>query len=240
MLRPVWLLLLLVFSIYSSDLQFHNLLLNCDMPFYFPVVLLMSYMVCFWRSSGNVKITSSLSHLIWVPCSASSFQLCGIYCDWLVEFVVRLCNTQHCHSMRGRSPPPADRHVQVLYPSLLTRLCLALILRAALFFSHSEEVSEAFQEIHIDTWPSDSDVVILITVNVINILFFKHPLWILLSRLPKILGIPSGEFWTERSCHRNKQERFFRQTLDAMETTMCTLGALRLTDTAGPDSCVSS
>lgn len=104
MLRPVCLLLLLVFSIYSSDLQFHNLLLNCDMPFYFPVVLLMSYMVCFWRSSGNVKITSSLSHLIWVPCSASSFQLCGIYCDWLVEFVVRLCNTQHCHSMRGRSP----------------------------------------------------------------------------------------------------------------------------------------
>lgn len=137
-------------------------------------------------------------------------------------------------------PPPADRHVQVLYPSLLTRLCLALILRAALFFSHSEEVTEAFQEIHIDTWPSDSDVVILITVNVINILFFKHPLWMLLSRLPKILGIPSGEFWTERSCHRNKQERFFRQTLDAMETTMCTLGALRLTDTAGPDSCVSS
>lgn len=100
MLRPVCLLLLLVFSIYSSDLQFHNLLLNCDMPFYFPVVLLMSYM----EMSGNVKITSSLSHLTWVPCSASSFQLCGIYCDWLVKFVVRLCNTQHCHSMRGRSP----------------------------------------------------------------------------------------------------------------------------------------
>lgn len=169
-------------------------------------------------------LLSAVWNLLWLAC-----WICG-------QTVQHTALSQY----EGTVSPPADRHVQVLYPSLLTRLCLALILRAALFFSHSEEVPEAFQEIHIDTWPSDSDVVILITVNVISILFFKHPLWMLLSRLPKILSIPWGEFWTERSCHRNKQERFFRQTLDAMETTMCTLGALRLTDTAGPDSCVSS
>lgn len=165
------------------------------------------------------------------PFSCVEFTVTGLLNLWSD------CATHSTVTVWGDGLPPADRHVQVLYPSLLTRPCLALILRAALFFSHSEEVTEAFQEIHIDTWPSACDVVILITVNVINSLFFKHPLWILLSRLPKILIIPSG---TERSCDRNKQERCFRQTLDPMETTMCTLQALRLTDTASPDSCVSS
>lgn len=57
MLRPVCLLLLLVFSIYSSDLQFHNLLLNCDMPCLFSSCLVY---VVWYASGGRLEMLKSL------------------------------------------------------------------------------------------------------------------------------------------------------------------------------------
>lgn len=105
MLRPVCLLLLLVFSIYSPDLQFHNLLPNCDMPCLFSSLFFFIVWYAFGGRLEKCQITSSLSHLIWVPCSASSFSavldLLWLAC-WLCGQTV-----QHTElpQYEGRVPP---------------------------------------------------------------------------------------------------------------------------------------
>lgn len=155
MLRPVCLLLLLVFSIYSSDLQFQNLLLNCDMPCLFPSCLVY---VVRYASGGCLEMSKSLPvGPIWSgflaqlpPFSCVGFTVTGLLNLWSD------CATHKTVTVCGEIvPPPPDRHIQVLYPGLLTRLRLALILRTALFLLPSKEVTEAIQGTGIDRGPSD-------------------------------------------------------------------------------------
>lgn len=143
--------------------------------------------------------------------------------------MVRLCNTQDCHSMRGRFPPRSPRRGTLPWPADSAAPC-----------SYSEG-SFVFITLWRGHWGSPKHsyrhglltvkFVILITVNVINcyytniinILFFKHPLWKFLSRLLKTLCIPLGEIRTQRSCDCNKQGRCFRQAASPIKTMACTL-----------------
>lgn len=87
MLHPVCLLLLFVFSIYSSDLEFHNLLLNCDMLCLFSSCLVY---VVWYASGGRLEMSKSLPACpIWSgflahlpPFSCVGFTMTGLLGLW--------------------------------------------------------------------------------------------------------------------------------------------------------------
>lgn len=109
MLRPVCLLLLLVLSIYSSDLQFHNLLLNCDMPCLFFSCLVY---VLWYASGGRLEIWKSLPVFpIWSgflaqlpPFSCVEFTVTGLFVNLWSD-----CATQSTVTVWGDGPPPTPR-----------------------------------------------------------------------------------------------------------------------------------
>lgn len=109
--------------------------------------------------------------------------------------------------------------------------CALQLFWGQLCFYNTPKRSRRLSKNFTSTWPSDCDIIILITVNVINcyytniinILFFKHPLWKFLSRLLKTLCIPLGEIRTQRSCDCNKQGRCFKQAVSPIKTMACIL-----------------
>lgn len=88
-----------------------------------------------------------------VPCSASSVQLCGIYCDWLVDFAVRLCNKQDCHSTRGQPPPKSPRPVTL--PQSVDSAMPCTSESRFVFITLTED----FQEIHPCIWPYSVNII---------------------------------------------------------------------------------